>query len=190
MIRTVSLLAVVVFAHSAICNSAFADPDNSFVWVTLDTKASTSAITASGFTRVDVVGAVFCAVENCKFPTDGVTVGPWLRFPQNVKNIQDGTPQLTVCLGQGIEGGTSTAYIAITPKFPFAIVTAITTELRTCGVTDVRLLSHDEASEIMADLSNFNGQTQPSVQYLRDDIQFFPAGPEIQLPSTHRARED
>jgi hypothetical protein len=34
------------------------------------------------------------------------------------------------------------------------------------------------------------GQTLPSPDYLRDDIQYFPAGPEFLLPNTVRAHEE
>jgi hypothetical protein len=34
------------------------------------------------------------------------------------------------------------------------------------------------------------GQTLPSPDYLRDDIQYFPAGPEIQLPNARRAIQE
>ncbi|MBX3436177.1 MAG: hypothetical protein KF861_01715 [Planctomycetaceae bacterium] len=35
-----------------------------------------------------------------------------------------------------------------------------------------------------------NGQTLPSWAYLRDDVQFFPAGPEFQLSNEVRAIEE
>lgn len=35
--------------------------------------------------------------------------------------------------------------------------------------------------------TNIGGQTLPSAWYLRDDVQFFPAGPETLLPETRRA---
>ena len=34
------------------------------------------------------------------------------------------------------------------------------------------------------------GQTLPSAYYLRDDVQYHPAGPEFKLPNTVRALED
>lgn len=34
------------------------------------------------------------------------------------------------------------------------------------------------------------GQTLPSAYYLRDDVQYFPAGPETQLPNTRRAIQE
>ncbi len=34
------------------------------------------------------------------------------------------------------------------------------------------------------------GQTLPSPDYLRDDIQYFPAGPEVQLPNARRAIQE
>lgn len=37
--------------------------------------------------------------------------------------------------------------------------------------------------------TNIGGQTLPSAYYLRDDVQFFPAGPEYLLPETVRAHE-
>ncbi|WP_437187535.1 hypothetical protein SH668x_000933 [Planctomicrobium sp. SH668] len=38
--------------------------------------------------------------------------------------------------------------------------------------------------------TNVGGQTLPSGYYLRDDVQFFPAGPEFLLPETVRAAEE
>lgn len=38
--------------------------------------------------------------------------------------------------------------------------------------------------------TNMGGQTLPSAYYLRDDVQFFPAGPEFLLPETVQAHED
>lgn len=38
--------------------------------------------------------------------------------------------------------------------------------------------------------TNIGGQTLPSAWYLRDDVQFFPAGPETLLPETRRAAEE
>ncbi len=35
--------------------------------------------------------------------------------------------------------------------------------------------------------SNMGGQTLPSAYYLRDDVQYFPSGPEEQLPNMKRA---
>jgi hypothetical protein len=127
-------------------------PDNSFVRVVIGTDDS--SVAASGRTRVDVVAAVLRGLDNCKRPADGVTVGPWLRFPETAIEDANKRPQLTVCIGDRMERGTSTAYIAITPQFPFSIVTAVTSELRSCGFTDVRLLSEREVTEIMALTAN------------------------------------
>ena len=38
--------------------------------------------------------------------------------------------------------------------------------------------------------THMGGQTLPSAYYLRDDVQFFPAGPETQLPNTRRAIQE
>ena len=38
--------------------------------------------------------------------------------------------------------------------------------------------------------TTIGGQTLPSAHYLRDDIQFFPAGDEFLLPETVRAHEE
>jgi hypothetical protein len=38
--------------------------------------------------------------------------------------------------------------------------------------------------------TTIGGQTLPSAWYLRDDIQYFPAGPETQLPLARQAIED
>lgn len=35
--------------------------------------------------------------------------------------------------------------------------------------------------------TQMGGQTLPSAYYLRDDVQFFPAGPETQLPNQRQA---
>lgn len=38
--------------------------------------------------------------------------------------------------------------------------------------------------------TQMGGQTLPSAYYLRDDVQFFPAGPEMQLPNLRQALEE
>ena len=38
--------------------------------------------------------------------------------------------------------------------------------------------------------TQMGGQTLPSAYYLRDDVQFFPAGPERQLPNLRQALEE
>ncbi|MCA8999585.1 MAG: hypothetical protein KDA80_21500 [Planctomycetaceae bacterium] len=38
--------------------------------------------------------------------------------------------------------------------------------------------------------THMGGQTLPSAYYLRDDVQYFPAGPETQLPNKRRAIEE
>ncbi len=38
--------------------------------------------------------------------------------------------------------------------------------------------------------ANIGGQTLPSAYYLRDDVQFFPAGPDYLLPQTVKAHEE
>ncbi|TWT57088.1 hypothetical protein KOR42_04460 [Thalassoglobus neptunius] len=38
--------------------------------------------------------------------------------------------------------------------------------------------------------TQMGGQTLPSAYYLRDDVQFFPAGPEMQLPNQRQALEE
>lgn len=38
--------------------------------------------------------------------------------------------------------------------------------------------------------TTIGGQTLPSATYLRDDIQFYPAGPEFKLYNTERAMEE
>lgn len=38
--------------------------------------------------------------------------------------------------------------------------------------------------------TTIGGQTLPSAYYLRDDIQYFPSGPETQLPLARQAIED
>jgi hypothetical protein len=148
MFRLFSLVAVVSVTQAAICDSAIADADNSLVRVGIDKDSS--SVTVSGRTRVDVAAAVLRGLEACHIPADGVTVGPWLRFPENTLNDTDKRPHLTVCIGGGMEGGTTTAYIGITPKFPFAIVITLASELRALGFTDVRLLSDgDVRSQVL-----------------------------------------
>ena len=142
MFRIFPLIAVIAVTQAMFCDFAIADPDNSFVRVAIDKDSSSVAV--SGRTRVDVAAAVLRGLEKCHVPADGVTAGPWLRFPENALSDTDKRPHLTVCIGSGIEGGTKTAYIGITPKFPFAIVRTLATELRTCGFADVRLLSDDD----------------------------------------------
>jgi len=38
--------------------------------------------------------------------------------------------------------------------------------------------------------TNIGGQTLPSAYYLRDDVQYFPAGPDYLLPQTVKAHEE
>jgi hypothetical protein len=38
--------------------------------------------------------------------------------------------------------------------------------------------------------TTIGGQTLPSAYYLRDDVQYFPSGPETQLPLARQAIED
>jgi hypothetical protein len=38
--------------------------------------------------------------------------------------------------------------------------------------------------------TTIGGQTLPSANYLKDDVQFFPAGPETQLPRTRQAHAE
>jgi hypothetical protein len=38
--------------------------------------------------------------------------------------------------------------------------------------------------------STIGGQTLPSAYFLRDDIQYFPAGPETRLPNLRRALDE
>lgn len=38
--------------------------------------------------------------------------------------------------------------------------------------------------------TQIGGQTLPSAYYLRDDVQFFPAGPETRLPNLRQALEE
>ncbi|HWL10094.1 MAG TPA: hypothetical protein VNQ76_16935 [Planctomicrobium sp.] len=38
--------------------------------------------------------------------------------------------------------------------------------------------------------TNIGGQTLPSAYYLKDDVQYFPAGPDYLLPQTVKAHED
>ncbi len=38
--------------------------------------------------------------------------------------------------------------------------------------------------------TQMGGQTLPSAHYLRDDVQFFPAGPEMQLTNQRQALEE
>ena len=38
--------------------------------------------------------------------------------------------------------------------------------------------------------TQMGGQTLPSAYFLRDDVQFFPAGPEKQLPRTRQALDE
>ena len=38
--------------------------------------------------------------------------------------------------------------------------------------------------------SSIGGQTLPSAYYLRDDVQYYPAGPEFLLPNQKRALEE
>lgn len=139
MIRFPLLVTAIFTSLGACSNVVFADPDISIVRSVIG--ADKSQVTVAGNTRLVVVASVLNGLNNCKRPADGVTVGPYLRLPE-----ADATKQpliITVCSSGSFDGGGATAYIGVTPKAPFDIVTAIATELRECGFTDVRLLSDE-----------------------------------------------
>lgn len=141
MFRIWTLLIAMTLFHTTLCGAVFADPDHSIVRVGIEKNVAD--VSVSGRTRLDVVTAVLCGLEKCQLPTEGVTVGPWLHLPEKALKELDKRPFLTVCIGDQWDGGATTAYIATTPKVPFNIVLAIATELRTCGFTDIRLISDD-----------------------------------------------
>lgn len=151
MLRVFSLVAVIAVSHATFCEFAIADSDSSFVRVAVDEDFSSVAV--SGRTRVDVIAAVLCGLEKCNVPADGVTTGPWLRLPEDTLSDKDKRPHLTVCVSDRIEGGAKTAYICITPKFPFTTVAAVAAELQASGFTDVRLLSDDTFRTEILELS-------------------------------------
>lgn len=142
MYHVIRMLTVITALSVAIGDVAVADPDNSFVRVAIEDEVSSVFI--SGRTRVDIAGAVFRGLEKRSIPAKEVTAGPWLRLPEESFVALDKRPHLTVCAGDSFEGSATTAYIAITPRFPFSILEAIASELKTRGFSDVRILSDDD----------------------------------------------
>ncbi len=132
-----------IFGHAV-----FADPDLSVVRAVID--SDTSHVAAAGRTRVDLVAAVVRGLKDCQVSADDIAVGPWLRLPK--QDSQKPTHlAITVCVGDGVEGGENTAYIGVTPKAPFKIVAAVAEQLHSRGLADVRLLSEKTlVSEIMS----------------------------------------
>jgi hypothetical protein len=59
-------------------------------------------------------------------------------------------------------------------------------QLRTLGLLTGCLLM----GTLVGCQTTVGGQTLPSPDYLRDDIQYFPAGPEFLLPNTERAMQE
>ena len=59
-----------------------------------------------------------------------------------------------------------------------------------CGLSAASLLSGCYAGAVALTQSTVAGQTLPSAYYLRDDVQYFPAGSEEQLPKLRRALEE
>jgi len=145
--RIWTLLIAMTLVHTTLCGAVLADPDHSIVRVGIEKNAAD--VSVSGRTRLDVVTAVLRGLEKCELPAEGVTVGPWLHLPEQSLKELDKRPFLTVCISYQW-GNATTAYIGTTPKVPFNIILAIATELRSCGFTDVRLISDDTVrSEIL-----------------------------------------
>ena len=58
-------------------------------------------------------------------------------------------------------------------------------------VAGLALLLAASASGLLSGCQTvMGGQTLPSAYYLRDDVQYFPHGPEFKLPNTVRALEE
>ena len=134
------LLALAALAFQAnFCGVALADPDLSIVRAVIDND--TAQVTAAGRTRVDLLSAVVYGLRDSQVTADGITVGPWLRLPKN--NDIKKRLVVTVCVGGEIEGGDRTAYIGVTPKAPFQMISSIAKRLSGCGFSDVRLLSDE-----------------------------------------------
>ncbi len=64
------------------------------------------------------------------------------------------------------------------------------TVLLLCGIGATSLLTGCYAGAVALTQSTIAGQTLPSAYYLRDDVQFFPAGSEEQLPKLRQALEE
>ena len=56
-----------------------------------------------------------------------------------------------------------------------------------CGMVPYAAIPWGYTAFVGGMQTNMGGQTLPSAYYLRDDVQYFPAGPEEQLPNQKRA---
>lgn len=56
-----------------------------------------------------------------------------------------------------------------------------------CGMAPYAAIPFGYAAFVGNMQTNMGGQTLPSAYYLRDDVQYYPAGPEEQLPNLKRA---
>ena len=131
-----------------LCTSVYADPDLSLVRVEVGTETAT--VSVSGGTRIDIVHAVVQELKDTKRSCSSVTVVDFLRLPEN-KATTARKPTLTVCVGDSLDGGKTTAYIAISPDVPFDVVFDVSEGLGRCGFDDVRLLSEAMLVPIFAE---------------------------------------
>ncbi len=151
--RFVTVLAAL---HLVFCGAVMADPDYSIVRVAIEKDSSSVAV--SGRTRVDITAAVLRGLEQSQVSANELTAGPWLHLPEESLSKTHKGPRLTVYVSDYLEAGKETAYIGITPKFPFRIVAAVATELGACGISNVRLVSYDNLTGELTDLA---GQEPP-----------------------------
>ena len=56
-----------------------------------------------------------------------------------------------------------------------------------CGMAPYAIIPFGYTGLVGSMQTNMVGQTLPSSYYLRDDVQYYPAGPEEQLPNLKRA---
>jgi len=56
-----------------------------------------------------------------------------------------------------------------------------------CGMVPYAAIPFGYTALVGGMQTNMGGQTLPSAYYLQDDVQYFPAGPEEQLPNQKRA---
>jgi len=134
-------------SHGTCFSSAVADPDHSIVRAVID--SGKAQVFAGGYTRFDLVGAMYDGLRECDIVASGITVGPWNQLPPHkadkadVADKAEGADRFAVTLlvSNVSERGKKTAYVGVTPDASFEVIAAIARRLKTCGVTDVRLCS-------------------------------------------------
>ncbi|MDB4637585.1 hypothetical protein OAF24_01675 [bacterium] len=72
-------------------------------------------------------------------------------------------------------------------KMALVACLSVPTLLTGCGMAPYAAIPFGYAGLVGNMQTDLGGQTLPSSYYLRDDVQYFPAGPEEQLPNLKRA---